>query len=730
MQRKNRNPSCTRSALNTGVDLNRNFPVCFERDEIGSNSNPCAEDYGGRAPLSEPETKALDAFVQAHTFGVALNFHTFGRILNLPYMCKEAARGRPAGRGDGLDALKPSALLANEAVGRARWFESFARDAFAEMRKISGYRPWTSGHPWEDGLYTVNGALSDWMYRDHGIMAMAPEVGPDCQASLPECEEWVNDRDGFWPARRSILPLAAETLPLSFAATWRAGAVPSVGFAGNLDRAGIGGRGAHGESESVAGGNGGVLWTWLGDAGVESDARRLGCRSRVRLSFRIVNLGLRTLWGTKTAGLGSGNRALIPREDRTDMESSVFGRAGFEGLALWSVALDIDPKMDPAAASPSGLLTSQPEALPIGGRQTRGCNGPAVLPGTTEVRRFESAEVDVIVPVYCGAAHADGFASIGSSSEPSQGAGLQNADHNPKSGVARDEVQILLAASGGSACHVFSIVVDPRMASSGRVPVTRVLRTIAGCTPVAVGVSTPPSELASDPPEPYGESSGLADGAESARPTNSYCTDAELQRKRYAQNDLRSTRVDTPFGIDLLGIIRAVFLVAILAGCMTSVCRCGLYLRRRVGQGYSIADRESDDESLSERRSSRSGQEEIMEGLEMSLSASNFDDSSTSAEQLQHRVDTAGVLHEIGVRAEMSDSDFAAHFGQRMPSAPTRVPRAPHEGRGVPIAQSATAIDVTTSAVTAAKAANPHGCEGLRTLAEVIDQVDGSEQGT
>ena len=28
-----------------GIDLNRNFPVCFDIDEKGSNSRPCAEDY-------------------------------------------------------------------------------------------------------------------------------------------------------------------------------------------------------------------------------------------------------------------------------------------------------------------------------------------------------------------------------------------------------------------------------------------------------------------------------------------------------------------------------------------------------------------------------------------------------------------------------------------------------------------------------------------------------------
>lgn len=40
-----------------GVDLNRNYDFAFGYDEVGSNSNPCADDYRGPSPFSEPATR-------------------------------------------------------------------------------------------------------------------------------------------------------------------------------------------------------------------------------------------------------------------------------------------------------------------------------------------------------------------------------------------------------------------------------------------------------------------------------------------------------------------------------------------------------------------------------------------------------------------------------------------------------------------------------------------------
>lgn len=49
-----------------GVDLNRNYDFKFGEDNVGSNPNPCAEDYRGPYPFSEPETRAVRDFLQTH----------------------------------------------------------------------------------------------------------------------------------------------------------------------------------------------------------------------------------------------------------------------------------------------------------------------------------------------------------------------------------------------------------------------------------------------------------------------------------------------------------------------------------------------------------------------------------------------------------------------------------------------------------------------------------------
>lgn len=59
MQRKNRKETCPQNArvsfiqflftdsarMELGVDLNRNFPVCFDVDEFGSSGRPCSDIY-------------------------------------------------------------------------------------------------------------------------------------------------------------------------------------------------------------------------------------------------------------------------------------------------------------------------------------------------------------------------------------------------------------------------------------------------------------------------------------------------------------------------------------------------------------------------------------------------------------------------------------------------------------------------------------------------------------
>ena len=64
MARKNRNPTCPGGGYSeAGVDLNRNFDFAWSVDNVGSSPAPCAEDFRGGAPFSEPESRALRDFV-------------------------------------------------------------------------------------------------------------------------------------------------------------------------------------------------------------------------------------------------------------------------------------------------------------------------------------------------------------------------------------------------------------------------------------------------------------------------------------------------------------------------------------------------------------------------------------------------------------------------------------------------------------------------------------------
>jgi hypothetical protein len=175
-QRKSAAPTCARSPHDAGVDLNRNYDVCFARDSKGSSNDPCGDDYNGPSAFSEPETQAVRKLVERKTshFSVALNYHSYGKYFNLPFACQ--AEGEPA--------------VPNNAT-----FIALAR----EMARFNGFQ---YGQSWKDSnLYTVNGETSDWMWQAHGIFAMSPEVGPSFN---------VKPTPGFWPPREDVPQLSSE----------------------------------------------------------------------------------------------------------------------------------------------------------------------------------------------------------------------------------------------------------------------------------------------------------------------------------------------------------------------------------------------------------------------------------------------------------------------------------------------------------------------------------------
>ena len=68
-----------------GVDLNLNYPAEWQREkelEIEEGiTGPAPRDYGGDAPLSEPESAAMYDFTRARDFRLVIAYHTQGEVI-------------------------------------------------------------------------------------------------------------------------------------------------------------------------------------------------------------------------------------------------------------------------------------------------------------------------------------------------------------------------------------------------------------------------------------------------------------------------------------------------------------------------------------------------------------------------------------------------------------------------------------------------------------------------
>mmetsp|Transcript_35834 Transcript_35834/g.54931 ORF Transcript_35834/g.54931 Transcript_35834/m.54931 type:complete len:209 (+) Transcript_35834:465-1091(+) len=77
------------SAENYGTDLNRNYDFAFAFDDLGSNPDPCEEDYRGPYAFSEPGTRQVKNLIEETPEGkgikIALNFHAWGNLLVHPW---------------------------------------------------------------------------------------------------------------------------------------------------------------------------------------------------------------------------------------------------------------------------------------------------------------------------------------------------------------------------------------------------------------------------------------------------------------------------------------------------------------------------------------------------------------------------------------------------------------------------------------------------------------------
>jgi carboxypeptidase T len=154
-----------------GVDLNRNYGTFWAYDNVGSSGTASSDTYRGPSAFSEPETRNIRNFANAHNFIVQLNYHSYGNLLIYPWAY------------NGLETLD----------------SAFYRRAARVMTKYNAY---TTGTGTTTVGYNSNGDTDDWAYGEqiqkNKILSMTPEAGDN---SL-----------GFWPASTEILRICDDNL--------------------------------------------------------------------------------------------------------------------------------------------------------------------------------------------------------------------------------------------------------------------------------------------------------------------------------------------------------------------------------------------------------------------------------------------------------------------------------------------------------------------------------------
>ena len=129
-----------------GVDLNRNFPIGYVKSSV-----PSSNVYGGPEPFSEPETRALRDFVEAHdNISIALDYHSQGNVFFPAHDFRHE---------DTIDTTDMNTLCANMAD---------------EIKKISGRE--YGIHQGKPPTKLISGSGREFYYSK-GIIASVVEVG-------------------------------------------------------------------------------------------------------------------------------------------------------------------------------------------------------------------------------------------------------------------------------------------------------------------------------------------------------------------------------------------------------------------------------------------------------------------------------------------------------------------------------------------------------------------------
>ncbi|EDY51385.1 carboxypeptidase [Streptomyces clavuligerus] len=147
-----------------GVDLNRNFSYKWAYDNEGSSPDPGEETYRGPRPSSEPETRAMDAFMKRIGFEMGVNYHSAASLILY-------------GVGWQVGTPSPDDVLHRALAGTP------AKPA------IPGYRPQIASD-----LYTTNGETDGHAANVNGTVTFTPEMSTCAGASR------VDPDDAWEPA--------------------------------------------------------------------------------------------------------------------------------------------------------------------------------------------------------------------------------------------------------------------------------------------------------------------------------------------------------------------------------------------------------------------------------------------------------------------------------------------------------------------------------------------------
>ena len=156
--RKNRRPTCPSDPANSGVDLNRNFPLYWTNMTI---PDPCNIEYAGTEPFSEPETRAIRNVLNRVEFTSALLLHSFGEMLLFPFNGDASAEIAEVDKPfyDNIKTL-------------------FAIDKAGPVSRILKYNAY--------------GEATDFLYGSMNILAFSLEAGSEANGFLPPINEARN----------------------------------------------------------------------------------------------------------------------------------------------------------------------------------------------------------------------------------------------------------------------------------------------------------------------------------------------------------------------------------------------------------------------------------------------------------------------------------------------------------------------------------------------------------